>query len=85
MSLKKIFLNKIYNVGNGKKIPLRKYIKLIEKKLKKKSKKFITVTKGDVIKTHADITYLKDIKFKPYRDVEYGINKFVDWYLSYYK
>ena len=78
---------KIYNVGNGKKIPLRKYIKLIEKKLKKKSKKnLLPLQKGDVIKTHADITYLKkDIKFKPYRDVEYGINKFVDWYLSYYK
>ena len=27
---------------------------------------------------HMDITYLKkDMKFKPYRDVEYGINKFV--------
>ena len=78
---------KIYNIGNGKKIPLLKYVKLIEKRLSKKSKKeYLPLQKGDVIKTHSDISLLKkDTNFKPSRNIEYGVNKFVDWYLSYYK
>ncbi len=78
---------RIYNIGNGKKISLIKYINLIEKNLKKKSKKeFLPRQKGDVIKTHSDISLLKkDFNYKPKFGTEYGIKKFIEWYLSYYK
>ena len=82
---KKIY--KIYNVGNGKKIKLLEYIKIIEKYLKKKSKKnYLALQKGDVIKTHCNNNLLKkDYKFKPTKNVKYGIKSFLEWFLSYYK
>ena len=82
---KKIY--KIYNIGNGKKIKLLEYIKIIEKYLKKKSKKnYLALQKGDVIKTHCNNNLLKkDYKFKPTKNVKYGIKSFLEWFLSYYK
>ena len=51
---------KIFNIGNGKKIKLLKYIQLIEKNLNRKSKKkFLPLQKGDVIKTHSDTKLIK--------------------------
>ena len=80
-------LSKIYNVGNGRKIKLKKYIEIIEKNLKKKSKKkFLSLQKGDVIETHCDNRLLKkDYNFSPKINVEQGVKKFLDWYTSYYK
>ena len=79
--------SKIYNIGNGKKIPLMKYIRLIEKNLMKKSKKkFLSLQKGDVIKTHSDTTSLKkDYNYSPNTSVENGVKKFIKWYISYFK
>ena len=79
--------NNVYNIGCGKKVPLSKYIKLIEKFLQKKSKKkFLPLQKGDVIQTHSDISLIrKDFKYVPKTKVESGIKKFIDWYISYYK
>ena len=79
--------SKIYNIGNGKKIPLMKYIRLIEKNLMKKSKKkFLSLQKGDVIKTHSDTTFLKkDYNYCPNTSVENGVKKFIEWYISYFK
>jgi UDP-glucuronate 4-epimerase len=79
--------SRVYNIGNGKKIPLSKYIKLIEKNLNKKSKKeYLPLQKGDVIKTHSDISLLrKDLNFIPKYNIEFGVKKFIEWYLSYYK
>ncbi len=80
-------LPKIYNVGNGKKIKLKKYIDIIEKNLKIKSKKdFLSLQKGDAIITHCDNRLLKrDYNFSPRINVEEGIKKFLEWYISYYK
>ena len=79
--------SKIYNVGNGKKIKLKKYIDIIEKNLKKKSKKkFLSLQKGDVIKTHCDNRLLKrEYNYAPKINVEQGVKKFLQWYTSYYK
>ena len=79
--------SKIYNIGNGKKISLMKYIELIEKNLKKKSKKkYLSLQKGDVIKTHSDTRLLKkDYNYYPNTSVENGVKKFIDWYISYFK
>ena len=80
-------INNVYNIGCGKKVPLSKYIKLIEKFLQKKSKKkLLPLQKGDVIQTHSDINLIrKDFKYVPKTKVESGVKKFIDWYISYYK
>ncbi len=77
----------VYNIGCGNKVPLSKYIKLIEKFLQKKSKKkLLPLQKGDVIQTHSDINLIKkDFKYIPKTKVENGVKKFIDWYISYYK
>ena len=79
--------NNVYNIGCGNKVPLSKYIKLIEKFLQKKSKKkLLPLQKGDVIQTHSDINLIKkDFKYIPKTKVENGVKKFIDWYISYYK
>lgn len=82
---KKIY--KIYNIGNGKKINLSNYITLIEKYLNRKSiKNYRSLQKGDVIKTHCNNNlFFKDYRFKPKIDVQTGIGRFLEWYLSYYR
>jgi len=84
---KKIIGTKMLNIGNGKKIELLKYIQLIEKYLNKKAKKkFLPLQKGDVIKTHSDTTSLKkDYHYYPKTEVTYGVKKFIEWYISYFK
>ena len=58
-SNKKDLGSRIYNIGNGKKISLMKYIKLIEKNLMKKSKKKFLSTERRYSKTHSDTSLLK--------------------------
>lgn len=83
---KKISKNRIYNIGNGKKVSLIEYIKLIEKNLNKKAKKkFLPLQKGDVFKTHSSTKLIrKDYGYVSKTSVANGVKKFVNWYLSYY-
>ena len=78
---------KIFNIGNGKKIKLLKYIQLIEKNLNRKSKKkFLPLQKGDVIKTHSDTKLIqKYYNYQAKTEVSYGVKKFIEWYVSYFK
>ena len=78
---------KIFNIGNGKKIKLLKYIQLIEKNLSRKSKKqFLPLQKGDVIKTHSDTKLIKKhYNYEAKTEVSYGVKKFIEWYVSYFK
>ncbi len=78
---------KIFNIGNGKKIKLLKYIQLIEKNLNQKSKKkFLPLQKGDVIKTHSDTKLIKKhYNYEAKTEVSYGVKKFIEWYVSYFK
>jgi UDP-glucuronate 4-epimerase len=77
---------RIFNIGNGKSIPLMKYINTLEDILGIKAKiKFIEMQKGDVISTHADNTALNRwVGFKPSTLINKGIKKFVDWYRAFY-
>lgn len=78
---------KIYNIGCGTRIPLMKYISLIEKNLQKISKKiFLPKQKGDI----ADVLscskrFKSEFKIKNFTKVEQGVKKFIDWYRNYYK
>ena len=79
--------NEILNIGNGKRIPLLRYINLIEKNLKiKAKKKYLPLQKGDVVRTHSDTRLIrKNYNYKSKTSVEHGVRKFVEWYKSYYK
>lgn len=77
----------IFNIGNGKSRKLMDYLKNIEKKLGKKALiKNLPLQKGDIIKTHSDISSIKKYsKYTPSTDIDKGISEFIDWYFNYYK
>ena len=77
----------IYNIGNSQPVKLTAFIEAIEKKLgKKATKTMMPMQPGDVHKTYADVTSLKNnTGYLPSTSIETGVNNFIDWYLSYYK
>lgn len=78
---------KIYNIGNNAPVKLMDFIEAIENKLGKTIKKnLLPLQAGDVPSTYADVDDLvRDLGYKPQTPVQEGINKFVDWYLDFYK
>ena len=76
----------IYNIGSSRPETLRNYLSKLENLLGKKAKiKKLKLQKGDVLKTHASISKLKNkTKFKVKFDISSGISKFVDWFNKYY-
>ena len=79
--------HKVFNVGNSNPQPLIEYISAIEEALKMSSKKvLLPMQLGDVKATYSDNTSLKKwINFQPETSIKYGIKKFVDWYIEFYK
>ncbi|MFS7403591.1 NAD-dependent epimerase [Carnobacterium maltaromaticum] len=78
---------RIYNIGNNSPVKLLDFIEAIENKLSIKAiKKFLPLQDGDVPKTYADVTELiSEINFQPETSIQNGVDKFIDWYLDYYK
>ena len=79
----------VFNIGNGKSERLMKFINLIEKNLKKKSKIVKKpLQRGDVIRTHSSINKITKyllLKNKPItKDLKQGIKEYVGWYKNYY-
>lgn len=77
---------KIYNVGNGQPTRLGDFIQAIETALDiKTDKHYMDMQDGDVLSTCADSSELyKTIGFSPDTPVNYGVQQFVDWYMSFY-
>jgi len=77
---------KIYNIGNSKPVKLTDFIEAIEQALGKKAQRqLMPIQPGDVEKTWADVTSLKEeYGYNPDTPVETGIRRFVDWYREYY-
>ncbi|EMD6370665.1 TPA: NAD-dependent epimerase [Morganella morganii] len=77
---------KIYNVGNGQPTRLGDFIQAIETALDiKANKHYMDMQDGDVLSTCADSSELyKTIGFSPDTPVNYGVQQFVDWYMSFY-
>jgi len=76
----------ILNISSSNPVKLISYLETIEKKLNKKSKlKLLPLQKGDVRKTHGDITLITKYGYKAKTNIKDGISNFVDWYKSYYK
>jgi UDP-glucuronate 4-epimerase len=78
---------RLYNIGNNQPVALMEFIETIENVLGKKAKKeFLPMQPGDVPSTFADVQDLEsDIGFKPNTPIKKGIQKFMEWYLDYYK
>lgn len=78
---------RLYNIGNNQPVELMRYIELIEQCLGKKAQKnLLPLQPGDVPDTFADIDDLvRDVGYRPATPVEVGVEKFVRWYVDYYK
>jgi UDP-glucuronate 4-epimerase len=77
---------KVYNIGNNRPVKLMDFIEILEKALGKKAEKnLLPIQPGDVLSTCADVEGLKkDVAYRPATTINEGIDKFVDWYCSYY-
>jgi len=78
---------RLYNIGNNQPVELLRYIECIERCLGRKAqKKLLPLQPGDVPDTFADIDELvKDVGYRPATPVEVGVERFVRWYLDYYR
>ena len=78
---------RIYNLGRGQSVSLKKFISHIEKLLSKKAiKNLLPMQKGDTFKTYSDISLAKKhLNYNPKTDYKSGIKKFINWYLKFYK
>ena len=78
---------RVYNIGNNSPVELLHYIETIEKCVGKKAvKNMLPLQPGDVPATCADVEDLMaDTGFRPSTTIEYGIERFVEWYREYYK
>ncbi len=77
---------RVFNIGNGRPVPLLEYIAVLERCLGRKAElQMLPMQPGDVISTMADVTELeKATGYRPTTTVEVGIARFVEWYRSFY-
>ena len=75
---------RIFNVGNGSPVELLKFIEILEKSFNKKAfLEFYPRQQGDVIKTEADTTLIKEwINYKSTTPLDKGLKLFADWYIN---
>jgi len=68
-------------------LKLMDFISAIEKKLDKiAEKQMLPMQAGDVPATSADVSDLvEDLNYKPNTTIQYGIDRFIDWYVEYFK
>jgi len=78
---------RVYNIGNHSPVELMRFIEAIEVALGRKAKKnMLPMQSGDVPATCADVDDLmRDVGFCPATPIEDGVQRFIDWYRSYYR
>ncbi|KAG8381481.1 hypothetical protein BUALT_Bualt06G0126300 [Buddleja alternifolia] len=75
---------RVFNLGNTSPVPVGKLVSILERLLKVKAKRNVP-RNGDVLFTHANISYAqKELRYEPVTDLQTGLKKFVNWYLDYY-
>ena len=76
---------RLYNIGNNQSVELEHVIALLERALGKKAQRNdLGLQPGDVLQTCADISDLAAaVGYDPATPIEIGIERFVEWYLSY--
>ena len=77
---------RVFNIGNGRPVPLMDYIGALEQALGIKAiKEFLPMQPGDVPATSADTRELGAwVGFQPNTPVTDGVAKFVEWYRDFY-
>ena len=76
----------LYNIGNGNPVNLLDFIETMENALGKKAiKQMHPMQAGDVYKTFADVSGLKNnFGYSPNTPIQKGIGEFVLWFREYY-
>lgn len=85
--------HRVFNIGNNSPEKLMSFIWALEKALSKALDKkvefekiFEPIKPGDVPATYASTDKLQEaVGFKPETSIEDGLQRFVDWYVDYYK
>ncbi len=77
---------KLYNIGNNSPEKLMHFIEILENTLGRKARiEFLPMQPGDVYQTYADVSPLmEDFDFKPDTPLSVGLERFVQWYRTYY-
>ena len=78
---------RIYNIGNGQSVKLLDFIDALEKALGRPAiKNMMPMQPGDVYATWAETDDLFSVtSYRPQVVVQDGVNRFVDWYRTYYR
>ena len=76
----------IYNLGNHRPVPLRRFLGILEEALGQKAEvRLGPLPPGDVVRTCADIdASRRDLGFEPKTPIEEGLPRFVAWYRDYH-
>jgi UDP-glucuronate 4-epimerase len=77
---------RLYNIGNSKPVKLMDFISAIEESLGKKAvMNMIPIQPGEVEKTWADVSDLKNqFNYAPDTPIGEGVKHFIEWYRSYF-
>lgn len=77
---------KVYNIGNHRPEKLLDFVAILEECLGKKAQtELLPMQPGDVYQTYADVEELtRDFGFAPDTGLREGLERFVEWYKSYY-
>ncbi|MGE5579012.1 MAG: NAD-dependent epimerase [Bacillota bacterium] len=77
----------IYNIGNNHPVELARFIEALESALGKKAQReLLPMQAGDVPETWADVRDLYTaVGYQPSTTVEEGVERFVRWYLDFYR
>jgi UDP-glucuronate 4-epimerase len=78
-------LYRIFNIGNGNPQSLEDFISAVELNLSRVAKKnYLPMQPGDVPKTWADISNIKEFGYQSKTTMKDGVSKFILWFKQYY-
>jgi UDP-glucuronate 4-epimerase len=79
--------HRIYNLGNHRSEPLKRFVALIEEACGRRAEiQYAPMQPGDVLETYADIAASRrDLGFEPKTPIDEGIPNFVKWFREYHK
>jgi UDP-glucuronate 4-epimerase len=78
--------HRLYNIGNNRSEPLKRFVEVLEKAIGKKAEfEMLPMQPGDVRDTYADIDAIqRDLGFNPATSIDEGLPRFVAWYRDYH-
>jgi UDP-glucuronate 4-epimerase len=78
--------HRIFNIGNAQPVGLMDFVGAMERAFGKRARhRYLPMQPGDVAATHADVEdFWRYTDFRPATSLEDGVDRFVQWYRSYY-